>query len=1734
MFQLPGYDIGTMLYESPSSLVYRAVQTADDRPVILKALRGGFPAPGDVTRYRWEYEALKKLGLTGVPTALSFVQTDARPVIVLEDIGGIDLGELFRIRTFTLAEKLALVASASEILESIHGAGVIHLDIKPSNIIGNPDTRQVQIIDFGSSRSISYRNSEADLPLTFRGTPSYMSPEYTGRLNLAVDQRSDLYSFGVALYELFTDRLPFETDDLLEMMHSHIARIPARPAEINPELPPVLSDLIMKLLAKAPQDRYQSARGVTTDLKTCLDRLSREGKIGSFPLARQDVSAHFEIPRNLIGREREREVLLSLYKRAAEGERQAVFIHGAAGVGKKSLMLNIQRDIAKAGGLFTYGAFDPSGDLGPLGAIISAMKELTLRLLSQGEASLAQWRERIQIALGTGCRVITDLIPETVQVLGEQPPVEDLEPAAARMRQERVLLDLIRVLCRPEQPFVLCLDQIQWADPVALDFLFSLMTGDEIDFFQLICAVRTDGDTSLDAWERFASRYRESSIKVAEITLEPLPRDQTTRMIAGALHTDLEETTPLADLIWKKTGGNPFFIREFLGVLHDEKLISFDMSSGNWTWDLDGIRAKGFTDNVVDLMAHGLEKLNHETQTALKMAAVMGTRFDVSTVAALIGVSEEKILEVLAVAEDGGLIIKTVPKGDPVCALYQYQFVHNRVRDAAYALIPPKEKAELHYRLGMYLRALPEEEREHHILDIADHLNRGADLVTDVSERKILAEINLDATRWSRNNGRFRSAHRFARAGLALCEDDWWATDYDLLLALHLEAMESAYLAGDYEEMESFGRVALAKAKTILDQVRTFKIRVDANMVRNHWPEAVRIGLEALRVLGIPVDSAEGWGRETAGEKIKQLLAGRTIDDLRNLPPMRDPLSQLALRIMTRAAAAFGSVTPELAPFLIHEQIRLCLQYGHAPESPLSYMYLAVLLCSQGDIETAYEYGRLALDLAERLGRKNQRVAVGFLFNFLIRHWKEHLGETVAPLLEVHQAGLESGEFFSSTYALVYRAVHIFFMGRPLDEADRTFEECGRIVLRIGQRDAFNFVGIFRQAIANLRHGGENPGRLIGGYFDEDKMLAMESEADNRGRDYGLYCNKVLLSLLYGRYSETLENVERMTDLGVEFTSTATWPIYYFGEALARAALYDEQHGVDKSTRLERISACLDQLEFWNRYAPMNIKQKYLLVKAEHARIRDQVQEAAELYDRSITAAKANGYLQDEALANEIAAEFYLRRGKTTIGRSYLMEARYAYLRWGALAKVADMEEKHPELLMGASDPPPGHTHLTLTTSSTATGSESSCGFDLASAFKAAQVVSSEIVLDRLLGKLMNIVMQNAGAEKAFLILDNEGRLEIRAQAWSDGRTDLPDPPTPLEESLALAPAIVTYVARTRTPVVLDDAARKGRFKNEPYITRNGIRSVICLPMINKNRLTGVLYMENNLSTGVFTSDHLESLSWLSSQAAISLENARLYQKLTDYSQWLENIISALNVAQEVQQGLLPWRAPELAGVDIAGRSLYCDETGGDYYDYIQLAAGEPERLAVVIGDVSGHGVSAALLMSSTRAYLRSLAVGSKKPADVITGVNALVSADSRETGQFVTLFYLEIDSTTRKIAWVRAGQDPAVLYSPVEDTFKVLGGAGVALGVEEAWQYDQFTDEVKSGQVIALATDGVWETRNDLGEMFGKQRLRDVIRANAGLSAEGIRQAVVDAVTDFRGRGSQQDDVTLVVIKFA
>jgi serine phosphatase RsbU (regulator of sigma subunit) len=902
---------------------------------------------------------------------------------------------------------------------------------------------------------------------------------------------------------------------------------------------------------------------------------------------------------------------------------------------------------------------------------------------------------------------------------------------------------------------------------------------------------------------------------------------------------------------------------------------------------------------------------------------------------------------------------------------------------------------------------------------------------------------------------------------------------------------------------------------------------------QNRWAEASRAALEILKNMGLNLPTAPGKLQIRLSRlKTKILLSGKSFDHLAHLPPMTDPAKTAIMRIIMRANAALATIYPELYPVLANEQLRLTVRHGNGPASASAYLNYGMLLGSEGDMESGYRFGQLALRFLKQPQAEVSRIPTRFAFNFIMRHWKEHFRETLAPFLELHQAAREIGDVFYIAYSSAFYCVHMFLSGWELPEIEKTMAEHDPIAKATGVQSGYHFMRLYRQVVANLLNSAADPCRLAGNFYDEEKMLAIDTEADNKGRDFGLYNCKLLLCLLFQQPVRAVKNADRVQEVLEGATNLGSGvPAFYCWSSLARLACYPDAGSEEKRRILKRVEDTQAQLRRWARQSPLNYRHKYDLVNAVRHWVLRQDSAAMELFDRVIKLAGDGGFLHDKAMANELAARFYLEKDRVSIARAYMTEARYAYLRWGAASKVRDLDETFPELLSAASGPLQANFLTGLTDVTTTSSSDTSERLDLASVLKSTQAMSSEIVLANLLEKLLNITMENAGAQRGFLVLESSGQLLVEAEMSVERQDITVRQSTSLESSHALSRSIVNYVARTLEPVVLDDAAHEGKFANTPYILKIRPKSILCMPLTAKDKLAGVLYLENNLATGVFTAGHLEALKVLSSQAVISLENARLYDRLADYSRSLEKIIAALNLAQEVQQNLLPQRPPQLESIDVAGRSLYCDETGGDYYDYIEL----PNRsLGIVVGDVSGHGVSAALLMASVRGYLRARATLSSSTGDIITGVNRLISEDTAETGQFMTLFYLVVESRSNRITWVRAGHDPGFLYCPHTDQFEELSGAGLALGVDESWNFEDYNRTVKPGQIVLLTTDGIFEAHSPEGEMFGKVRFKEVVRQNAGLEAEGIRKAVFEAVTEYRGDEPQEDDITLVVLKFS
>ncbi len=1748
MLDLPGFQVNEKIYESIRSIVYRANQDQNDQPVILKTLKEEFPAPEEILRYRREYETTRRLEAEGIPRPIGLEKISNRLVLVTEDIGGQDLKSLVRTRTFTLKQQLQIAIRTAQVLDQIHAANLIHGDIKTANIIINPNNRHLQIIDFGSSYALIEAVAGSDIQ-NLSGTLSYMSPEQTGRMNRPVDWRTDFYSLGVVFYELFTATLPFGATDALELIHSHIARRPQTPQDRNPEVPEGLSGLIMKLLAKNPEDRYQSARGIEADLAECLRRLEDTGRINAFPLARHDISDKFQISRKLVGRESEINTLEAAYDRVSRGGKKTLLIAGPAGIGKTALVLEAGKGFTRRQGLFLQGQFDPSERSRPYAGIVSTIQDLVRRLMTESRDSMMQWRDRIMAAGGGNGQVLLDLVPEAAAVIGDQPPVGELEPAAAQRRIKLVLKNFIQVFCRPEHPLVLFLDALNLADPASLDFIQALMVDEEIDFLFIIGAFRNEAiDTDHPLYQIRQSLQRQGA-DVKQIDLQGLLPEHVAQVIAGTLRCDPGSTESFARTLVEKTQGNPFFINELLTILHSENLLHFDAGKQRWQWDMTAISSRMITDNVVDLLAAKLHRLDDETLAVITIAAAIGSQFDLRTLTVACKAPREKMVAAFRRAMAQGLI---VPIGQACIERYwdsgmeklmdtpceqllncEFKFAHDQLHQAAYGLIPESERPVHHHRIGMLLKQqIVPEEGEENLFQIVDQLNAGREVMTSERKQVELAELNLSAGKRAKAAAVFDVARGYFKTGLDVLGKNCWETNYDLALALHTEAAEGAYLCADTEEMENLVQVVLDQARSPLDQAPVYEVKIQALTARNRWADAAQASLEILKNLGLDLPTKPNKLQTgLCALKSKLMLARKSFDRLADLPPMTDPSKMAIMRIFMRANAPLATIHPDMVPVMAGEMMRMTVCHGSGPVTATAYLNYGMVLGSRGDMETGYRFGELALRYLEQPQAEVSRIPTRFAFNFVMGHWKAHLRDTLAPILEIHQAAREIGDLFYIAYSSAYHGVHMFYSGRELPAIEEAMAAHDPVAKATGVDAAYHFMRLYRQVVDNLMNAGPDPCRLAGKFYDEAKMLDVDTEADNQGRDLGLYNSKLLLCLLFRQYNRAVKNAERVEQvLEGGAASGSSVPPFYCWNALARLGCYADAETAEKGRILKRVEDAQAHMRRWARQSPVNYRHKYELVNAVRHWVLGQDTAAMALFDRVIRMARANDYLYDEAMANELAARFYLEKDRFSIARAYMAEARYAYLRWGATAKVRDIDAVFPELLSAFAAPAPS-AFPAGSTDVTTTSSDSTEVLDLASVLKSTQAMSGEIVLDTLLKKLLDIMMENAGAQRGFLVLDVGDRLLVEAEASVDQEKTVVHQSTPLDRSDGLSRSIVNYVARTRSEIVLDDAANKGKFANTPYVIKNRPRSVLCMPLTTKDKLVGVLYLENNLATGVFTRGHLETLTVLSSQAAISLENARLYDQLADYSHSLEEIVAALNLAQEVQQNLLPQRAPRLESIDVAGRSLYCDETGGDYYDFIELP---DRRLGIVVGDVSGHGVSAALLMASVRGFLRARATLSGSTAEIINGVNRLISVDTAETGQFMTLFYLVVAPQANRITWVRAGHDPAFLYCPATDQFEELSGAGLALGVSADWTYEDYSQTIVSGQIVLLTTDGIFEARNIEGEMFGKERFKDVVRKNAALEAEGIRKAVIEAVTQYRGDEPQEDDITLVILKFS
>ncbi|MDZ8257160.1 AAA family ATPase [Nostoc sp. ChiQUE01b] len=1556
LYSFLGYRITEQIYSGSKTLVYRGVREEDQKSVVLKLMRNEYPTFAEIAQFRNQYIITKNLDFPGIVKTYSLENYRNSYVLVMEDFGGISL-QNWRIEDkgkkenwLSLNEFFHIAIKIASTLERLHRDRIIHKDIKPANILINPSTNEIKLIDFSIATLLPREIQFLTNPNILEGTLAYISPEQTGRMNRGIDYRTDFYSLGVTFFQLLTGQLPFTSKDPTELVYSHIAKQPPRASRINSNIGPILSDIISKLMAKNAEDRYQSALGLKHDLETCQSQWQETGNIPPFELGVRDISDRFVIPEKLYGRQSEVESLLAAFKRVTEGATEMILVAGFSGIGKTVVVNEVHKPIVRQRSYFIKGKFDQFQRDIPLSGLVQAFRDLIGQLLSETDAQIQQWKVKILGELGTQAQVIIDVIPELEQIIGKQLPVTELSGSAAQNRFNLLFQKFIQIFTTKEHPLVIFLDDLQWADTASFKLIQLLMCENMLSSF----SEETEQMRETKGGFLLVGSYRDNEVSKAHplyltlqeiqktgaiintITLAPLNQGDLNHLIADTLHCSELVAIPLTQMVFAKTKGNPFFSVQFLKSLHEDGLIVLNFDAGHWQYDISKIKDLALTDDVVEFIALQIEKLPIYTQKVLKLAACIGNQFDLKTLAI---VNEKSVVDtasdlwqalldglVLPQTENYNIFakdhtnqefivhgIESTQFSNSNLQLPKYKFVHDRVQQAAYSLIPEEQKKSIHLKIGLLLlNNIPVTEQEEKIFELVNQFNIAVEFISPQAKRDELAQMNLIAGRKALASTAYPAAVKYLTIGIQLLASDSWETKYQLILALYETAAEAAYLAGDFRQMEQLVEVVLARAKTLLEKVKVYEVKIKAYGAQNQALESVRTALSVLKLLEVELpENPSQSDIQLAIAELTSNINGKRIEDLIDLPEMTAEQTLVVMRILSNALFFAYAVTPELFSLIVLKQINLSLKYGNAPLSAFAYVLYGTILCSEkGDIQSGYDFGKLALSLVAKYNAKEVAAKVMEVFHAGIRHWKEHPKETLNTVLEAYSLAMETGDLEFAALFLQFYCFCCYSIGRELTGLEREIANYSNALKQIKQERAFNWSCIYQQSVLNLLGFVEDPCRLIGEAYNEEKMLPLHLEAkDGIGLLY-LYFHKLHLCYLFQQFPQAAENAtqaEKYLDSG---TGQLVIPVFYFYDSLAKLAVYTDAPDSEQKCILDRVQANQEKMQYWAYHAPMNNWHKFYLVEAERHRVEGKYLEAMEEYDRAISLAEEHDYKNEVALAQELAAKFYLKWGKRKIAQTYLIDAYYGYVNWGAKAKVDDLAKRYPQLLtpisqqqklsIPASEESVSFNSIsisslsTLSNQQTVIGSKTSISdsLDLAAFIKASQALSGEIELERLLSTLMEVVMENAGASKCAFILSEGDNLALTVTAVCSSsnfeHTYTEFPSTCLESSYDVPITLINYVKRSREILVIDDPIAVSFLAGDGYIISEKPKSLLSIPLLNQGKLIGILYLENRLTTGAFTRDRIEVLKLLTTQAAISLENAILYKNLAQAKESLE------------------------------------------------------------------------------------------------------------------------------------------------------------------------------------------------------------------------------------------------------
>lgn len=1512
-YRIQGYTICSQIYVGTHAEIYRATQDSTQRAVILKLVKQRVSGLSGLAQLH-NWMAIAQLPkLVGTLAHYDFFFYNNQLVVVMEDFAGRSLIEYTKQGSeglnLSTQQFLKVTIQIADILRSMQEQRIIHKDIKPDNFLIDPQSLQIRLVDFSVASRLPREQQQAQRPSRLEGTLAYMAPEQTGRMNRGTDYRSDFYALGVTLYQLLSKQLPFQSNDPLELLHGHIAKQPTPIQHLSSEVPATVAAIVHKLIEKNAENRYQSAAGLKYDLELCLDAWEKSREIPKILLGQKDRDPQFVVSEKLYGREQEVKTLLAAFERAAQGSTELTLVDGFSGIGKTALVNELHRPILEKQGLFISGKFDQFNRDVPFSAVTQAFKCLIAKLLREDDDQLAQWQHKIQNALGDQGQVIVDVLPDLSLVIGPQPPVARLASTAARNRFNQVFQQFIQVFASSEHSLTVFLDDLQWIDLASLQLIESLLQQAE-GHLLIVGAYRSNEVYPAHPLMQMVESLAQKTAAISTVNLSPLPLPVLNQFVADTLRTHLEHALPLTELIYRKTKGNPFFTTQLLKSLHEETFITFNAQTQKWQYDSIAINEFTLTDDVVELMSQQLKKFPTATQEALKLAACIGNRFELDTLSLVCGRSTDETAKALWDAMQEGTILPlnedykcyqgessfeaNVEGRKDIEVLPRYRFLHDRVQQAAYALIPDTEKAKTHARIGQILwNQLSESEQEERLFDLINQLNLGREKLHKKQQYR-LSQLNLSAGKKARLSAAYAAAHNYCQIGIDLLPDGAWERSqesYQLMYELHLEASEAAYLCGRFEQAEALYAVALDHCQTSLCQARVYRACMTQYELQCRHEEAIAIQRKTLRLLGWLIPETEQAIEAALVAEVKtvnEVLTQRSVESCLQAQHMTEPEMQEMMRVLQILFySAWLSGQPTLGLLAVAKMATLSLQKGNSEMSPFGYVgYSMILVTRIQDYALGHRFGEMAVQLCEQFDNADVRSMTNFLFAADVHSWSRPIRAAEPYFEAAYRYGMEAGNWLTVSFMMKLSGSDRLTYGKPLRSLYKIAQTHADFLRRIqSQANLDVYIAAVLQPIRQLLGKTRSPFTLDDAHFSESQFI--ETYRDN---DYALawiYAIKIRHAYLLKDEAAYPALVQKLPLVESALATHTKVPSAYFYVALMTLSLIERSGDVSTENSLwATVDRLKTKLQHWAEACAENVEHKCVLIAAEKARLQRRWGIASDGYDRAIRLAAKQSYRYEVALANELAAQLYDDWNKPRLAQEYLLQSFFAYSEWGAIAKLKQLKQQHANLFQsieltagGLLETSSQVVSFPTQRSRIAQGTSAHQSLDLTSILKASQALSSEIQLDQMVTALLKIVLENAGANRCALLLPEEDTWRVKATAQNEYQFDIVFSETSLAEASDLPLSLINLVKRSKETVIIADATADEALESDAYIAKYQPKSLLCLPLKQQGKLSGLLYLENNQTADAFTPNRIEVLNLLSSQAAISLENVRLYQQ---------------------------------------------------------------------------------------------------------------------------------------------------------------------------------------------------------------------------------------------------------------